>query len=707
MNENIDLSETNLTITATPIEGQNYVHLEWTDLGAGHTYTVYSKGESEEVYQSIPSKTNIKVLNIYPNAGNNLKTWMETNGYGKGLISVDEVSIDKFNASPTSYLKDTNGNWSYDVVYEGAWDMNNSKDLSSQGLAAIKEFIESGRGYLSGHDTFFWRNDFTATNRNTLISYCNLQLATYNDSYNIGSTAITIKKKGLLTNYPWAIGDVGGALTVPMSHTSTQFASGDVWMSYSNNQWSSAKEISSYGGKDATNNFYLTTWNNCAMIQTGHSNGAATPDEQKLLANTLFYLAQLTSNTSCDDHKGQDLAAPDKVVIANVSSDDKNLNVTYSKPNDNGTSYEYYVKASNGNEAEDITSNTVSAVNTSGTAGYSYVVDNVEDTEPDNKIDTSDLSIAVPLSGLDLLKPIYIHIKAIDNAGNASETIHYEYKYVSSLSLDKTDITILEGREEQITATTDPAGIGVTWVSSDTKVATVDETGKVTGIKPGQVTITAATIWGGLSATCAVTVERDIILDIEPQKDKIHIKENVIANLVIENITEIAAEDALIKYDSTKLKFIGANEVEGIKLVKLDQDDNKLRIITASEGLGGIVNAKRVLLKIYFQGIASGEALVDVIKGKVSDGILMEKDLTDDECGEATITIDDVVIPDDVNRSGEFTLLDLAIDARHLGEDPNALPQYVADQVINGAIDNDDLLKIGEYMLTNPNYKLK
>jgi len=82
----------------------------------------------------------------------------------------------------------------------------------------------------------------------------------------------------------------------------------------------------------------------------------------------------------------------------------------------------------------------------------------------------------------------------------------------------------------------------------------------------------------------------------------------------------------------------------------------------------------------------------------------MEKDLVDDECGQATIIIDDVVA-DDVNRSGEFTLLDLAIDGRHLGEDPKTLPQYNTDQVINGAIDKADLIKIGEYMLANPNYK--
>ena len=44
MEENTNLTETNLSITATPVEGENYVHLEWTNLGAGYTYTVYGKG---------------------------------------------------------------------------------------------------------------------------------------------------------------------------------------------------------------------------------------------------------------------------------------------------------------------------------------------------------------------------------------------------------------------------------------------------------------------------------------------------------------------------------------------------------------------------------------------------------------------------------------------------------------------------------------
>ena len=50
--------------------------------------------------------------------------------------------------------------------------------------------------------------------------------------------------------------------------------------------------------------YYLTTWNNTAMIQTGHSNGNSTEDERKVLANTLFYLKQLTHKKEILDNSG-------------------------------------------------------------------------------------------------------------------------------------------------------------------------------------------------------------------------------------------------------------------------------------------------------------------------------------------------------------------------------------------------------------------
>lgn len=108
------------------------------------------------------------------------------------------------------------------------------------------------------------------------------------------------------------------------------------------------------------------------------------------------------------------------------------------------------------------------------------------------------------------------------------------------------------------------------------------------------------------------------------------------------------------------------------------------------------------MLKLKFKGISTGDALVSIIKGRISDGINMEEDLFYDECGEATIAVEDYKDP---NKDGEFTLLDLAIDGRYYGQDPAELPEYKADVVEDGIIDDDDLIRIGEYMVENPNYK--
>ena len=47
----------------------------------------------------------------------------------------------------------------------------------------------------------------------------------------------------------------------------------------------------------------------------------------------------------------------------------------------------------------------------------------------------------------------------------------------------------------------------VTWQSSDEKVATVDENGKVTAVGNGTATITATSVSGSYTATVSVTVK--------------------------------------------------------------------------------------------------------------------------------------------------------------------------------------------------------
>ena len=82
--------------------------------------------------------------------------------------------------------------------------------------------------------------------------------------------------------------------------------------------------------------YYLTTWNNTAMIQTGSSNGESTEDERKVLANTLFYLKQLTHKTEILDNSARDIADPNKVNNVNlIMNRDGTSTIKFNRPEDN------------------------------------------------------------------------------------------------------------------------------------------------------------------------------------------------------------------------------------------------------------------------------------------------------------------------------------------------------------------------------------
>ena len=80
---------------------------------------------------------------------------------------------------------------------------------------------------------------------------------------------------------------------------------------------------------------------------------------------------------------------------------------------------------------------------------------------------------------------------------------------VTGVTLNKTTLKLSKGTSETLTATIAPTNATnkkVTWTSSDPAVATVDASGKVTGVAKGTATITVTTENGGYTATCAVEV---------------------------------------------------------------------------------------------------------------------------------------------------------------------------------------------------------
>ena len=63
--------------------------------------------------------------------------------------------------------------------------------------------------------------------------------------------------------------------------------------------------------------------------------------------------------------------------------------------------------------------------------------------------------------------------------------------YSTDLSIDRTQVSIPEGGSHTLVATTKPAGQTVTWSSGNASIATVNTSGKVTGIRSGTTIVTA------------------------------------------------------------------------------------------------------------------------------------------------------------------------------------------------------------------------
>lgn len=110
----------------------------------------------------------------------------------------------------------------------------------------------------------------------------------------------------------------------------------------------------------------------------------------------------------------------------------------------------------------------------------------------------------------------YYRVYAVAS-GVKGKYVQISYTAVSGISLNKTEADIKMDGAVQLTATILPANATDTkikWKTSNKKVATVTDTGLVTGKQNGTCTITA-TASNGMTATCRVTVSQ-IIIVIDP-----------------------------------------------------------------------------------------------------------------------------------------------------------------------------------------------
>ena len=118
------------------------------------------------------------------------------------------------------------------------------------------------------------------------------------------------------------------------------------------------------------------------------------------------------------------------------------------------------------------------------------------------------------------------------DTGDSSNTLVLSADKVSAIELNHENVTLPVGSTVTLLAEVSSQNSEITWVSNNTKVALVDQDGKVTALKVGEAIITA--ICGDESARCVVSVtektdssdaysisidQTDVTLDLDGEKN--------------------------------------------------------------------------------------------------------------------------------------------------------------------------------------------
>ena len=125
---------------------------------------------------------------------------------------------------------------------------------------------------------------------------------------------------------------------------------------------------------------------------------------------------------------------------------------------------------------------------------------------------------------------------------------------VSSVSLDKTSVSLNVGESVTLAATVKPDNATnktVSWSSSNASVASVDASGKVSAVAEGTATITAKA--GDKTATCSVTVTKKVVAveSVTLDKSSLELNEGETATLTA-TVKPDNASDKTVTWSSSK-----------------------------------------------------------------------------------------------------------------------------------------------------------
>lgn len=221
-----------------------------------------------------------------------------------------------------------------------------------------------------------------------------------------------------------------------------------------------------------------------------------------------------------------------------------------------------------------------------------------------------------------------------------------------------------------------------------------------TGLLPGttyQYTITTVDSSGNESAGVSVNItteapnNQNLALVIDAQ-DTVQANQEFTVDVVLENATDIYAEDITVRYDTALFEFVSASTAaQGLTFYYQDEGTpGQLRYILASEGQAYGINGETALVTLTFRAKnTAGTGTIDFAAGLAADNhgneyvpALTGKDIT-------------VIAADpDVNNDGQYTLGDLSIAAYDFGLTTGDLNDEDSDVDVSGTVDDLDLTLI-------------
>lgn len=400
------------------------------------TYT-YANGTKESGLQS----ASLRVLIEGGKIGNTAFDNLALTPTGEQFITIDSISLDEMN---TSYKLV----WNYDIVVIGIWDASGvgftSEIPQHECNTFSSELVNELRAYLDAHYSIILTHDFlgpstrTDMNLGPLRGYFGVKTGRGTESvvdkdcrgvamtenWQTRSQTVDVVQIGALTDYPREVSQT--SFSCKRTHTCGNIATGKIWMTL--RDVNSYDDVAfRYDGSCYPKGFetsYVSTYNNTAFIQLGHSEAIGTTDERKVFVNLIHLMKQRTKQTSAVDQGPVDTEPPTVPNCTCLFEDESDRFVVKCEATDQESLYLYKVVGYDENNTVVNSSEEVEVDAASGFSHFMYLANKNSDTPAADVLNEGTKSTTGVFERHEVTEP-FMHILSVDAVGNSSPVLHY------------------------------------------------------------------------------------------------------------------------------------------------------------------------------------------------------------------------------------------------------------------------------------------